>query len=719
MELEKYIGHVIDNRYKIVKVIGKGGMAFVFEALDLAMKRVVALKVLKDDIAKDPQSVKRFINESKAISMLSHPNIVSIYDISIKGDLKYIVMERVEGITLKNYITKKGALSEREALIYTQQILKALEHAHSKGIIHRDIKPQNIMLLKNGVIKVTDFGIAKLPNAETVTVADKAIGTVYYISPEQASGKQIDPRSDLYSLGIVMYEMLTGDLPFKADTPVSVALKQINEQPKNPREAVPKLAVGVEQIILTAMEKNPDKRFQSATIMRRHVEQMLANPAYVFSDRKMAAVAAPTGVKALFAKFKSDKPKPKRESQSMLPIVLGISVSFVLILLIVGLMFVYEMIFVDNSEYKQITVPNFVGEIYSIEFKHQLEEQGYKVNVEYKDYKGSDEVSPGEILEQDPPSGAKRKITVGKQSCKLTLYICRDMTSNTVELSDYKMREYRNVVIKLENLGLRTRIKFQNHETIPDGMIIDMSPAAGTVVSKGDEIILTVSDGPHVETIEMPNLVGMDKDKAIKKLESLKLNAIVVEKESTKEEKGKVIEQGWEAGRDITTGNDITIIVGLGTDKEEEPEKPEPVTLGDYTGQDIDNVRAMLNALNIRHETISEHNNDYDDGKVFMTDPAPGTKVFPSTKEFEGTTIKIYVSLGRKEENSTNEDTTTAPDDTTKAPDDTTKAPDDTTKAPDSETTAPDNVTTAPEDTTGTPEETTGTPEQNGPDETP
>ena len=222
---ERYVGQVLDNRYRIERIIGMGGMAVVFRAEDLLMRRIVAVKILKDDIARDEVSVKRFINESKAVSMLSHPNIVTIYDVSVRSDAKYIVMEYIEGITLKNYMTKKGKLEFREIIMYTEQVLRALEHAHQKGIVHRDIKPQNIMLLKNGIIKVMDFGIAKLPNAETVTVKDSAIGTVYYISPEQASGKPIDARSDIYSLGVMMYEMATGKLPFTADSPVSVALK--------------------------------------------------------------------------------------------------------------------------------------------------------------------------------------------------------------------------------------------------------------------------------------------------------------------------------------------------------------------------------------------------------------------------------------------------------------------------------------------------------------
>ena len=269
---DKLINRIIDKRYKIETVVGVGGMAYVLRAKDLTTGRDVAIKILSDEFKDDERAVKRFINESKTVSMLDHENIVKILDVVITDDLKYIVMEFIDGITLKDYIDRIGTLSWKEAVYYIKQVLRALSHAHEKQVIHRDIKPQNIMLLSDGTVKVTDFGIAKHPKAEAITMTDKAIGTVNYISPEQASGAPVDASTDIYSPGIRLYEMVTGRLPFIADSPVAVAMMQVSNEPVLPRELNPQIPVGLEQIILKAMQKNPDDRFASAAAMLKALD---------------------------------------------------------------------------------------------------------------------------------------------------------------------------------------------------------------------------------------------------------------------------------------------------------------------------------------------------------------------------------------------------------------------------------------------------------------
>ncbi|MBO5023642.1 MAG: protein kinase [Clostridia bacterium] len=285
---KKYIGAVFDGRYKLERVVGIGGMAFVYEATDLTHNRKVAIKLLKDKFSDDTRAVKRFINESKSLELLNHPNIVKIYDISVNTPRKYIVMEYINGITLRKYMNYKLPLEWREAVEFTEQILLALDHAHTKGVIHRDIKPQNIMIMQGGKIRVTDFGIAKIPKSESLTLVDKAIGTVYYISPEQASSRKIDARSDIYSLGVMLYEMVTGKLPFTADTPIAVIFKHINDGAVAPSKLNPAIPRGLEQIIVCAMEKNPQNRYQSAAQMLRHLRRLKLDPNTVFLQPKPA-----------------------------------------------------------------------------------------------------------------------------------------------------------------------------------------------------------------------------------------------------------------------------------------------------------------------------------------------------------------------------------------------------------------------------------------------
>lgn len=486
---QNYIGLVLDNRYRLKRLVGIGGMAMVFEADDLLKKDTVAVKILKEEFAADEVSVQRFINESKAVLMLSHPNIVKIFDVSIKGEYKYIVMEYIDGITLKAYMQRKGMLSVKETIAYSIQILRALEHAHLGGVVHRDIKPQNIMLLRSGQIKVTDFGIAKLPDAKTLTATDKAIGTVYYISPEQAAGeKGIDRRTDLYSVGVLMYEMITGKLPFDGENPVSIALKQISEEPKPPRELNPDIPEGLEQIILFAMEKDKDKRFQTATQMIDLLKRVRENPGVVFKQKNT----------------------PKKASggqggkSSMLPIIMGVASAFLLVALISAFTVVHDIFFGDTANNTAtIEVEQFVGRAYDDALQKELDKSSYRVKV---DYAYSADTESGIVIAQTPKAGESRKGIKGQKFADLTLTVSRG--EEELYMDDYTYYDKRQAQIDLRGKGFVVTVSEDYSDVVPDGCVISTSPAAGEKVSAGATVILLVSKGEKIETTVVPNFVG-------------------------------------------------------------------------------------------------------------------------------------------------------------------------------------------------------------------
>ena len=531
---EKYIGHVFDNRYRIDALIGVGGMAVVYKAVDLLMRRIVAVKILRDDISADDASVKRFINESKAVAMLSHPNIVNIYDVSVRDNVKYIVMEYIEGITLKNYINRREVLGFKETLSYTMQILRALDHAHKKGIVHRDIKPQNIMLLRDGVIKVMDFGIAKLPNADTVTMTDKAIGTVYYISPEQASGGTIDARSDLYSLGVLMYEMTTGRLPFDAESPVSVALMQVNETPASPRSINPKIPVGLEQIIMRAMEKSPIERYQSAEAMLDCLEKLKENPAIVFKPK------ASEKIKRFFT---NGRPLGN-VSKSMFPIILGVFVPFLITFCILGV-YLFTNVFADSSinDYETVEVQNFVGAVYTSELEEWFSTSEY-YRLSSVEYQYSENVSLGEIIGQHPAAGEMKKVLKNKQFCNVKLVLSGGREKVTIK--DYLMSDYRLVMSELNRMKIKCTVVKQPSIVQEYGSVLRTDPPAGTTVNIGDTVEIYVSRGAGDADLLMPDFVDKSEGDVLLEMVQNKLRVGKVTFEKSDKKAGLILSQSIE-----------------------------------------------------------------------------------------------------------------------------------------------------------------------------
>jgi len=546
---EKYVGVVFDNRYKIEKIIGIGGMAVVYKAVDLLMRRVVAVKMLKDEIAADEQSVRRFINESKAVAMLSHPSIVNIYDVSVRDNVKYIVMEYVEGITLKSYMSHKGKLSFKEIVSYSEQILSALEHAHAKGIVHRDIKPHNIMLLKNGRIKVMDFGIAKLPNAETLTLTDKAIGTVYYISPEQASGGHIDARSDLYSLGVLMYEMSCAQLPFNADSPVSVALMQVNENAIPPRKLNPSIPAGLEQIIQKAMEKDPEERYQNASLMLRHITRLKENPHVIFREVQKSI------------QKKEKQSKPHRASHAMLPIILGVALAFLIVCGVSGY-FVLDRLFLSGNTDKSETLPveEFTGTVFTPQLEEWFEKsEYYTLKIERK-YDAAHE--PNTIIEQSPKAGERRKFIAGKQKCEVTLTL--SLGAETVMLPDVLLQEYRKAELMLDGMGLVAVLQRIYSDSFAVGTVISTDPAPGSTLKLGDRVTLYVSQGTAIGTVVVPNFVGLTEVQTLRKLNASGLRVGTVTYEANAAAAGTVLTQSVAEFKTVHANTAVDFVVSGG-----------------------------------------------------------------------------------------------------------------------------------------------------------
>ncbi|MBP5304081.1 MAG: Stk1 family PASTA domain-containing Ser/Thr kinase [Clostridia bacterium] len=563
--MDKYIGKRLDGRYEIKELIGVGGMAYVYRANDLIGEREVAVKILKDEYLANEEFTRRFKNESRAISIMSHPNIVKVLDVNFGDRIQYIVMEYIDGITLKEYIDEKKA-SWQETVHFTIQTLRALQHAHDKGIIHRDIKPQNIMLLSDGTIKVTDFGIARFSRNDMRTgFGDKAIGSVHYISPEQARGARTDEKADLYSVGVMMYEMLTGKLPFEADNAVSVAIMQLQSEPKSLREIDPSIPEGLEEITLKAMQKDPEKRYQSAAEMLQDIQEFKQNPSirfeykYLTDDNPTKFVEAITTIKS--NRQSDDLLDEEEETESrfpIIPVLMAVAAVLILVtLIIVGSVAIHNGWIFNDTDDSTFETPDFVGKEYkSITAEDTKNFTKVEVSYEYNtDY------SEGFIISQDPP--AKR--TVKKNARVLNLTVSSG--AQTVDLPEVtgtqKEEQMKSILV---SKGLVTATTEQSSSTIAKGYVIELKPETQPVV-KGTLIYIVISTGPpEKEDVTVDNVVGSSRDAAIQRLkkQGFKVNESKIVEKNSDSVAGTVLDQKPAAGSSAKEGTEVVLTVSSG-----------------------------------------------------------------------------------------------------------------------------------------------------------
>ncbi len=594
--MNQYIGKILDNRYEILDVIGVGGMAVVYKAYCHRLHRFVAIKVLKRDLAADAEFRRRFHEEAQAVAMLSHPNIVSVYDVSKGDDLDYIVMELIDGITLKQYMQKKqGRLNWRESLYFITQIVRALGHAHSRGIIHRDIKPQNIMVLRDGSVKVADFGIARIMSAAQTTLTQEALGSVHYISPEQARGSHIDARADIYSAGVVLYEMLTGRLPFDGDSPVSVAIQHINAKPIAPREIVPDIPLGLEQITMKAMASRIDQRYMNAEAMLRDLEEFRKNPQVDFHydlasfhgsqpvpDEPTQSMDSSSSLNRRQhppARTRTAPPPPRRRPPEeryeeepetrrnwVIPVVV------VVFLAAVGV-FLWITFFSDmfRQEEDALRVPNLLGQ--NISDVLQDGEVLEHFNVVEQSRQASDEYEEGEIISQDPDAGTEVTADEGP----ITIHVVVSSGQETMDMIDVVGDTYETAVTRLQQMDLKVDTPVREHsDDVEEGKVISSDPAEGAQVHPGDTVKLVISDGPETKMVTVPTLTGTTLESARQIAAGAGLTISNVTEVNSNYPAGQVIYQSVAPNTEVEEGTSIVLQVSLGP-AQTQPD-PEPTT---------------------------------------------------------------------------------------------------------------------------------------------
>ena len=562
--MDRFVGKRLDGRYEIQEIIGVGGMAVVYKAHDNVENRTVAVKILKEEFVSNEEFIRRFKNESKAIAVLSHPNIVKVYDVSFGDLIQYIVMEYIDGITLKEFIERQGSLRWKDAVYFTIQILKGLQHAHDKGIVHRDVKPQNIMVLSDGTIKVADFGIARFARNEQRTITDKAIGSVHYISPEQARGEKTDEKADIYSVGVMLYEMLTGQLPFEAESAVSVAIMQLQRDPKLPTEINPAIPVGLEQITMHAMQKTPERRYQSASELLCDLEQFKKDPESTFdysyfvdnSPTKFVDTLISSTPASAVVEEEVEEVEETKEKNNMIPILAGIASALIIVIIILAIIFVPKLFKGTGAE---IECPKFIGMTIE-EVKQHENFNSFEIEWEYT---ASEEYEIGVVCDQSQSAGKKLK-----NGAAITLYVSTGQTN--VKVPDVYGKTESYAVSELKSKGFVTNVKEVADDEVEAGLVIKTEPARTTVMAEGAEITVYVSTGKATKMLDIPNVVGLTEEKAKADIEKL---GLVVESEprdltaSEKEyPKGYVIAQEPDANssEQVPEGTTIKIYVSTG-----------------------------------------------------------------------------------------------------------------------------------------------------------